>query len=71
MTLSRLNDEVEERREKREKKRAVSLQPAWTQESRKSVRETSGPYINCEEMWAKAVSNNTGEIADWLELLKQ
>jgi len=71
LVVSQLNDEVEERRDEREEKRAVSFQPVWTQEPRKSVRETSGPYINCEEMWAKAVSNNTGEIADWLELLKQ
>jgi len=44
--LSRLNAEVEEREEERGEKRTVSLQPAWTQEPRKSVRETSGPCIN-------------------------
>ena len=61
MAVNRLNDEAEERKEE---KRVVSLQLVWTQEPRKSVRETSGPYINCEERWAKAVSNDTGEIAD-------
>jgi len=55
---------VKERRDEREEKRNVSLQLIWTQEPRKSVRETSGPYINYEERWAKAVSNDTGEIAD-------
>jgi len=64
VVVSRLNDEGEERRDEREEKRAVSLQPVWTQELRKSVRETNVPYINCEERWAKAVSNDTGEIAD-------
>jgi len=64
LVVSQLNDEVEERRDEREEKRAVSLPPVWTQESKKSVRETSVPYINCEERWAKAVSNDTGEIAD-------
>jgi hypothetical protein len=34
----------------REEKRDVSLQPAWAQEPRNSVRETSGPYINNEEL---------------------
>jgi len=37
---------MEERGEEREEKRAVSLQPASTQEPRKLVRETSEPYIN-------------------------
>jgi len=64
LVVSRLNDEVKERRDEREEKRNVSLQLVWTQEPRKSVRETSGPYINYEERWAKAVSNDTGEIAD-------
>jgi len=41
---------VEERREEREEKRAVSLQPAWAQQPRKSVRETIGPCINCGEL---------------------
>ena len=41
---------LEERREEREEKRAVNLQPAWTQEPRNSVRETSGPCINCKEL---------------------
>jgi hypothetical protein len=41
---------VEERREEREEKRAVNLQPAWTQEPINSVRETSEPYINCKEL---------------------
>ena len=50
MAVSRLNDEVEERIEEREEKRAVSLQPAWVQEPRKFVREISGPCINCEEL---------------------
>ena len=50
MAVSRLNDEVEERREEREEKRAVSLQPAWAQELKKYVRETGGSYINCEEL---------------------
>ena len=34
----------------REEKRAVSLQPAWTQEPRISVRETSEPRINYEDI---------------------
>jgi len=42
LVVSQLNDEVEERRDEREEKRAVSFQPVWTQEPRKSVRETSG-----------------------------
>jgi hypothetical protein len=45
-----LNAEMEERGKEREKKRVVSLQPTWAQESRKSVRQTSGPYINSEEL---------------------
>jgi hypothetical protein len=44
VALSWLDVEVEER----EEKRAVSLQPAWAQEPRNFVRETSGPYINSE-----------------------
>jgi hypothetical protein len=36
---------VEERREEREEKRAVNLQPAWTQEPRNSVRKISGPVL--------------------------
>ena len=38
------------REEKREKKRAVRLQPIRAQEPRKSVRETDRLYINCEEL---------------------
>jgi hypothetical protein len=34
------------REERREKKQAVSLQPAWTQKPINFVREISGPYIN-------------------------
>ena len=41
---------MEERWKEREEKRAVSLQPAWTQEPRNSVRETSGPCINSEDV---------------------
>ena len=40
----------EKRREEREEKRAINLQPAWTQEPVNSVRETSGHCINCEEL---------------------
>ena len=47
--VSRLNAKVEERGEEREEKRAVSLQPVWAQEPRKSVRETSGPCVNYKE----------------------
>jgi hypothetical protein len=46
---------VEERAKKREEKRAVSLQLTWTQEPRNSVRQTSGPCINSEDVtiiWA-------------------
>ena len=50
MAVSRLNDEVEKKREEREEKRVVSLQPVWAQEPRKSVRETDRLYINCEEL---------------------
>ena len=50
MSVSRLNNEVEERREEREAKRAVSLQPAWAQKPKKYVRDTSRPYINYEEL---------------------
>jgi hypothetical protein len=31
VAISRLNDDVEERREEREEKRVVSLQPTWAQ----------------------------------------
>jgi hypothetical protein len=41
---------VEEKGEKREKKRAVSLQPAWIQELRNFMRETSGLCINGKEL---------------------
>jgi len=50
LAVSRLNDKVEERREEREEKWAISLQPAWAQELRKSVREIGGSCINCEEL---------------------
>jgi hypothetical protein len=50
LAVSRINDKVEERREEREEKQAVSLQPAWAEELRKSMRETCGLYINCEEL---------------------
>ena len=50
MAASWLNDEVEERREEGEEKRAVTLQPAWAQELKKFVRETCMPCINCEEL---------------------
>ena len=43
--LAKYNAEVAERGEEREEKRVVSFQTAWAQEHRKSVRETSGPYI--------------------------
>ena len=36
--------------EEREEKQTVSLQLAWTQEPRKSVRETSGPCIKGKEL---------------------
>jgi hypothetical protein len=42
-----LNTEVEERREE---KRAVNLQLAWTQEPRNYMREISRPCINCKEL---------------------
>ena len=35
---------------RRDEKGVVCLQPAWAQEPRNSVRETSGPYINYEEL---------------------
>jgi hypothetical protein len=41
---------MEERGKKREKKRAVSLQPAWTQKPKNSMRQRSGPYINSEDI---------------------
>ncbi len=41
---------MEERRVERKEKRAVNLQPAWTQEPKKSMRETSGPCINYKEL---------------------
>jgi hypothetical protein len=41
---------VEKRGEEREEKRDVTLQPVWAQESKKSVRETSGPCINDEKL---------------------
>jgi hypothetical protein len=41
---------VEERRKEREEKRAIHLQLAWAQEPRNSTKETSGPYINYEEV---------------------
>ena len=46
---------MEERREEREEKRDVNLQSVWTQEPINSVREISGPCINCKELtiiWA-------------------
>ena len=48
--ISRLNDEVEEREEERERKWAISLQPTLTQESRNLVRQISGPCINGGEL---------------------
>ena len=53
MVVSRLNDEVEERREE---KRTVSLPPAWAQEPKKYVREISRSYINYEELTIIQVS---------------
>ena len=50
MAVNRLNDEVEERREEREEKRDVRLQPAWAQKPIKSVRETDELCINCEDL---------------------
>jgi hypothetical protein len=47
---SEVEETGEERGERREEKWAVSLQLAWAQESRNSVRETSGPCINSEEL---------------------
>ena len=49
------------REERREKKRAVRLQPIRAQEPRKSVRVTDGLYINCKELtiiqvdWKKTI----------------
>ena len=40
---------VEKRGKEREEKRAIILQPVWTQEPRNSVRHTSGPCINSED----------------------
>ena len=39
-----------ERGEERDEKRAISLQSAQAQESKKYVRQTSGPYIYSEEL---------------------
>ena len=44
--LSWLNTEVQERREERKERWAVSLKPAYAQEQKKIVRGTSGPCIN-------------------------
>jgi hypothetical protein len=41
---------VEERGDEREEKRVISLQPAWAQELRKSMRETSGSCVNDEKL---------------------
>jgi hypothetical protein len=38
--------------ERREKKRAVSLQPVETQEPRNYVRETDEPFIKTEKLTA-------------------
>jgi len=41
---------MEEGREEREDKRAVSLQLVYAQEPKKLVRVTGGTYINSEEL---------------------
>lgn len=49
--INRLNAEVEERKEEREEKQSVNLQPVWIQEPINSRRETSGPCINGKELY--------------------
>ena len=48
--IRRLNAEVDERGEKRDQKRAISLQPAQAQEPSKYMRQTCAPYIYSEEL---------------------
>jgi hypothetical protein len=46
--VSWLNDDVEESREERDERLAVSFQPAWAQEPKISTRETNKSYLKCE-----------------------
>jgi hypothetical protein len=48
--FKRLNAEMEERGEGREEKRAVSLQPASSQQPKNFIRETSGLCINGKKL---------------------
>jgi hypothetical protein len=41
---------VEERREERKERWAVSLQPAWAQETKIYVREINESYLKCERL---------------------
>ena len=64
--VRKLNAEVNQRGEKREKRRVVSLQPTSTQEQKNFMKETSEPYMNDEEL-----NHYTSRLKDGLQKFLQ